>query len=420
MKLTADTIRSARVFVNALREREIDLRGRKIAVVENLGALLDQVDVLDLTDNEIEVVENFPRLKRLKWILLSNNRVARIRDQVAEAVPGLRVLVLANNRISLLSEIDKLAAFTSLEVLNLEDNPVQHQTNYRLYVIHKIPSLIILDHDRVRARERDDAARVFGSAQGQAFVSKVQQQGKAMEQDTANRGVVLSPEQKQVLAAALAQATTQDDIERLERMLRAGIVPDENTLRIIEANVQGSGAGDKGRVTSAVTSNANSNANSNSNAMDVDEQEGAAQQPAAQGGTSLPAAAEDQDMHESSGDGMRAINGSETPEKPTENDPPHPQTSAAAAPPQESSSSPQQSSTPPQDAQKSLPPSSTLATDTREDDEDADARAQLESMTVKELKAELERRQLDTKGLKAVLKARLKEHLDVRATNKSA
>lgn len=238
MRLTAEVIRSARIFLNPLQEREIDLRGLKIPALENLGALLDQVDVVDLTDNEIEVLENFPKLKRLKWLLLSNNRVSRLREGIEEAIPDLRVLVLANNRVNLMSEIDKIAKFTHLEVLNLMDNPVRNQKHYRLYVIHKIPSLVILDHDRVRAKEREEAAEMFGTASGQAFMSKVQQQGEAMKQEVASEGVALTAEQKQVLAVVLAQATTQAEIERLERMLKAGIVPDENTLRMIQEGLQ--------------------------------------------------------------------------------------------------------------------------------------------------------------------------------------
>ena len=43
MRLTPDMIEEAAQFVNPLKERELDLRDRKIPVVENLAVTLDQV-----------------------------------------------------------------------------------------------------------------------------------------------------------------------------------------------------------------------------------------------------------------------------------------------------------------------------------------------------------------------------------------
>ena len=80
--------------------------GNKIAVIENLGATLvgecrilykftlqilcsprviyyrlllfmfqDQFDTIDLSDNEIRKLDGFPLLRRLKSLIISNNRV---------------------------------------------------------------------------------------------------------------------------------------------------------------------------------------------------------------------------------------------------------------------------------------------------------------------------------------------------------
>ena len=43
MKLTPDLIEESCQFVNPLKERELDLRGNKIQVIENLAATYDQV-----------------------------------------------------------------------------------------------------------------------------------------------------------------------------------------------------------------------------------------------------------------------------------------------------------------------------------------------------------------------------------------
>ncbi|RLO03238.1 hypothetical protein DYB28_013138, partial [Aphanomyces astaci] len=147
MRLTAELILSARAHINPLRERELDLRGYKIPVLENLGATKDGFDCLDLSDNEIKKLENFPRLKRLRMLLLHNNKVHRIQDNLAESIPNLSVLLLTNNSIA-----------------NLTDS------YYREYVIHTLPHLRVLDFKKIRPVEREEAVRLFNSLAGKKIV----------------------------------------------------------------------------------------------------------------------------------------------------------------------------------------------------------------------------------------------------------
>ena len=49
--------------------------GYKIPVIENMGATLDQFDTIDLSDNEIRKLDGFPLLRRLKCLMINNNRV---------------------------------------------------------------------------------------------------------------------------------------------------------------------------------------------------------------------------------------------------------------------------------------------------------------------------------------------------------
>ncbi|PPD72791.1 hypothetical protein GOBAR_DD30308 [Gossypium barbadense] len=84
VKLTADLIWKCPHFFNALKERELDLRGNKITVIENLGAT---------------ELDNFPYLKRLGTLLINNNRVTRINPNIGEFLPSLHTLVLTDNRL---------------------------------------------------------------------------------------------------------------------------------------------------------------------------------------------------------------------------------------------------------------------------------------------------------------------------------
>lgn len=49
--------------------------GYKIPEIENLGATGDQFDTIDFSDNDIRRLDGFPYLKRLKCLLLNNNRI---------------------------------------------------------------------------------------------------------------------------------------------------------------------------------------------------------------------------------------------------------------------------------------------------------------------------------------------------------
>ena len=145
--------------------------GLKIPLIENLGVTQDQFDTVDLSDNEVKRLDNFPRLKRLRTILLSNNFVERIGTQLGEQIPALEALVLTNNRIKSLSEVDKLAALPNLATLSLVDNPVARQAHYRAYVIDKLPSLRVLDFKKVKEDERKHAAQLFKSEAGKQLAA---------------------------------------------------------------------------------------------------------------------------------------------------------------------------------------------------------------------------------------------------------
>jgi len=78
MRLTANLIDQTGQYTNAIKDREVDLRGYKIPTIENLSATKDLFDSIDLSDNEIQALENFPVLKRLRAIYLNNNRINKI------------------------------------------------------------------------------------------------------------------------------------------------------------------------------------------------------------------------------------------------------------------------------------------------------------------------------------------------------
>ncbi len=161
VKLTSEVISHGYQYMNVSKEYELSLRGFKIMNIQNLSATNDQFACINLTDNSISEINYLPQLKNLKTLMLINNRISKIEKDFAINCPFLTNLVLTNNKISDFEQIDNIASCKSLEKLYLLDNMVTKLKNYRAYVIYKIPTLRILDFQRVTKKEREEANKKF-------------------------------------------------------------------------------------------------------------------------------------------------------------------------------------------------------------------------------------------------------------------
>jgi len=241
-RLTADLIIRSPQEMNAIKEYQIDLRGNKISTIENLGATENQFDCIDLSDNEVVKLEGFPRLPRVKTLLLNNNRIARIGEDLGDALPNLETLVLTGNRLTNLADLDNLSSFANLTRLSLLDNTVCKKGNYRLYVIHRLPKLKLLDFSKVKQKEREAAIRQFGVLQATtstaeepvAKKAKTFTPGEALpapvvKEPAAEPKKATGPTAEQLTAikAAIANATTLEEVARLEKALTSGQVPSD-------------------------------------------------------------------------------------------------------------------------------------------------------------------------------------------------
>ncbi|CAK9186869.1 unnamed protein product [Ilex paraguariensis] len=235
VRLTADLIWKSPHFFNAIRERELDLRGNKIPVIENLGATEDQFDTFDLSDNEIVKLENFPYLNRLGTLLLNNNRITRINPNIGEFLPKLHSLVLTNNRLTNLVEIDPLASLPKLQFLSLMDNNITKKPNYRLYVIHKLKSLRMLDFRKVKQKEQMEADSLFASQKAEEEAKKesaktfvpgeITSTPEVSTEEQTPKVVAPTPEQIIAIKAAIVNSQTLEEVARLEQALKSGQLP---------------------------------------------------------------------------------------------------------------------------------------------------------------------------------------------------
>lgn len=232
VKLTTDLIEQAVQYVNAIRDRELILRGYKIPVIENLGAAMDQFDTIDFSDNDIRKLEGFPIMNRLKSLLFNNNRIVRIEEDIHQNIPNLRELYMTNNEIAELADLDNLTGFKKLEFLSLLRNPVTHIKEYRLYVAHKMPQIRVLDFRKIKQRERDEAKKLFGSKEGEEILQQAKKKTKTFTpgkptQRRPDASVMSSASYKEKLAIkeAILKAKSLEEIEQLKIMLQEGKIP---------------------------------------------------------------------------------------------------------------------------------------------------------------------------------------------------
>ncbi|KAL5426525.1 hypothetical protein PMIN06_005239 [Paraphaeosphaeria minitans] len=198
-----------------------------------MGAARDN-DAIDLTDNDIAQLGNFPLQPRLRTLFLGQNRIANIQANLSSSIPNLTTLVLTKNRVSELAELDPLRGFKKLVYLTLKDNPVASKENYRSWVIWLCPSVRYLDFVKVRDVERRKATELFGTAEEPSeLASKIKGQkskGFAVPNytngaDTPTKERIWTEEEKARMRAAIKNARSLEEMARLDKDLAEGRIP---------------------------------------------------------------------------------------------------------------------------------------------------------------------------------------------------
>ena len=129
MRITAELLSRAEQRTNPVDERELVLAGLGIVAIENLSAF-PQIDVtfdcLDLSNNRLLALENFPRLHRITTLLVPGNRLERVdAHNLRQNLPQLKNLSAGHNHLASLAQVAALAkACPQLEFLDLTGNPV--------------------------------------------------------------------------------------------------------------------------------------------------------------------------------------------------------------------------------------------------------------------------------------------------------
>ncbi|GAA5873594.1 hypothetical protein JCM16303_001173 [Sporobolomyces ruberrimus] len=265
VRLDADLIARTPSHLSPLHDRELDLRGHKIPAIENLGVTKDQLESLDLTDNAITSVSNFPLLRRLHQLVLSNNPVRTLSPSIATSLPNLSTLILTNSTVqkeSLAVLGDTLGKCRKLQHLSLKGAPVAQAEHYKAWIVFNCKKLTSLDFDRVKQKDREQANALFLTSDSQPtplhqqFLSSVQtgrvapslssktfepgvEQADTTTASNGNAGRLLSKEEKERVRTAIERAESVEEIRRLQRMLAQGFIPSEKDLKDLEKSKTG-------------------------------------------------------------------------------------------------------------------------------------------------------------------------------------
>ncbi|KAK6540417.1 U2 snRNP complex subunit [Orbilia ellipsospora] len=229
MRLSAELLADSPSYLNPLKERELDLRGHKIPMIENLGVAKDQ-DAIDFTDNDIQQFGNFPLSPRLKTLLLARNRITSIQATLAASVPNLYCVALQNNNLAELVDLVPLGRLLKLVHLVLLENPVTRKENYRLFVVWTCPTVRYLDYERVKDAERKEAEKLFGTqddptpaaAKILGVKSRYFESSSTDPRGEKNFKTTYTQSEKQRIQEMIRNAKSLDEVARLEKQLREG------------------------------------------------------------------------------------------------------------------------------------------------------------------------------------------------------
>uniref|UniRef100_M3XIF5 Leucine rich repeat containing 72 n=1 Tax=Latimeria chalumnae TaxID=7897 RepID=M3XIF5_LATCH len=110
-----------------------------------------------LNNNKIRRLTCLTKNYRLTELYLNNNELFDITGALIH-LTSLQILLLHNNQLTKLEEtVKELREMQYLQRLNLFNNPLAQEPGYRLFVIHHIPSLEILDRQIIRKEEKKAA-----------------------------------------------------------------------------------------------------------------------------------------------------------------------------------------------------------------------------------------------------------------------
>merc|ERR1711972_449605 len=159
------------------------------------------------------------------------NRISRISEDCFDPIKGLVSVCLTGNKLEKLVDLEPLTKLKTLERLSLLENPVTKVKHYRPYMISKCSkTLRILDFNRIKDKERKAAGLLFAGERGKKLLEEIAP-ARVVGQEPAAKAEVAkvgpSPEIIERIKKAIAEAETIEEVTRLEKALKSGVLPDD-------------------------------------------------------------------------------------------------------------------------------------------------------------------------------------------------
>ncbi|KAL5007599.1 hypothetical protein ScPMuIL_016405 [Solemya velum] len=143
---------------------ELYLAERNLSEIDDISRFR-YLKILWLNGNELRRVNCLTQNYQLAELYLQNNRLVDIKDTLSH-LTCLRVLMLQNNQLTKLETVvQEFHKMHALKTLNLFNNPIAQEPDYRLFVIHAVPSVTLLDRQEVQLTERFSARKIYDQNQ---------------------------------------------------------------------------------------------------------------------------------------------------------------------------------------------------------------------------------------------------------------
>ena len=134
---------------------DIHLGKRNITKLQGFEKFLS-LDTLWLNDNKLKSFEGLEDNFRLKGLHLFGNRLKQLRRYCFQPFKFLGTLTLNDNQLDDIdSTLRELKCLKNLKTLNLYNNPIAEEDNYRLRVLSVMPSVTTFDRHAVTDEERE-------------------------------------------------------------------------------------------------------------------------------------------------------------------------------------------------------------------------------------------------------------------------
>ncbi|NXH82366.1 CNTRL protein, partial [Edolisoma coerulescens] len=168
----------------------LNLSNNQIEKIEKLDKLL-KLRELNLSGNKISKIEGIEHLQNLQKLNLAGNEIEHIPVWVGKKLKSLRSLNLKQNKVSSLHDIAKLKPLQDLTSLFLAENPVASLPHYCLYTIFHLRALENLDGQPVTNHDRQEALERFNLEEIEKLERQLENTIKEMENLKLNQSKVL-------------------------------------------------------------------------------------------------------------------------------------------------------------------------------------------------------------------------------------